>query len=186
MRVSREQVAENRQKILAVAGRLFRERGFDGVTVADVMHAAGLTHGGFYGYFKSKDDLIAHTLEHVMAQGAQGEADLVRYAARYLSPAHRDNVAQGCPIAALGAEAARQTPGTRAALAAGLKNQIERFAREMSEADPAAARRAAIGSWAAMVGAMLFARLSDDAALSDEVLSETYAWIAEHTKHAGA
>ncbi|MDU3715803.1 MAG: TetR/AcrR family transcriptional regulator [Klebsiella michiganensis] len=62
MRVSRKQVEENKQTILTAAGRLFRERGFDAVTVTDIMKSAGLTHGGFYGYFKSKDDLIAQTL----------------------------------------------------------------------------------------------------------------------------
>lgn len=184
MRVSREQVAENRHKILDAASRLFRERGFDGVSVADVMSAAGLTHGGFYGYFQSKDDLIARTLEHVAERSREGDANLARFASRYLSPAHRDDIAGGCPIAALGADAVRQSPEARAALAEGLKRQIERFARDMRGMTPAAARRAAIGSWAAMVGAMLFARLSDDAAMSDEVLNETYAWIMTATQRA--
>lgn len=178
MRVSREQVAINRQKILEAASRLFRERGYDAVTVADVMSAAGLTHGGFYGYFKSKDELIAQTLEHVFGQGEAGEADLVRYAARYLSGEHRDNLAGGCPTAALGAETVRQTPEARAAMAAGLKKQIERLSARGSN-DAAQARRAAIGGWSAMVGAVILARLVDDPVLSDEVLSETLAWI-EH------
>src|SRR5215211_1568681 len=103
MRVSREQVAENRRKILEAAGRLFRERGFEAVTVAEVMQAAGLTHGGFYRHFKSKDDLIAQTLAHALADDAAGETDLARYARDYLSPAHRDNVTGGCPVAGLGA-----------------------------------------------------------------------------------
>ena len=66
MKVTREQVVENRRKILEAAGRLFREKGFEAVSVAEVMNAAGLTHGGFYGHFQSKDDLIAQTLEHVL------------------------------------------------------------------------------------------------------------------------
>lgn len=182
MRVSREQVAINRQKILEAASRLFREHGYDAVTVADVMSAAGLTHGGFYGYFKSKDELIAQTLAHVFGQGDAGETDLVRYAARYLSSEHRDNIAGGCPTAALGAETVRQTPEARAAMAAGLGKQIERLsARGSGDAayDAAQARRAAIGSWSAMVGAVILARLVDDPVLSDEVLNETLAWI-EH------
>lgn len=182
MRVSREQVAINRQKILEQASRLFRERGYDAVTVGDVMSAAGLTHGGFYGYFKSKDELIAQTLEHVFGQGDTGETDLARYAARYLSSEHRDNLAGGCPTAALGAETVRQTPEARAAMAAGLRKQIERLsARGSSDEnfDAAQARRAAIGGWSAMVGAVILARLVDDPVLSDEVLSETLAWI-EH------
>ncbi|WP_027818589.1 TetR/AcrR family transcriptional regulator [Paraburkholderia bannensis] len=182
MRVSREQVAINRQKILEAASRLFRERGYDAVTVADVMSAAGLTHGGFYGYFKSKDELIAQTLEHVFGQGDTGETNLARYAARYLSSEHRDNLANGCPTAALGAETVRQTPEARAAMAAGLKKQIERLSARGSGDEPfdaAQARRAAIGGWSAMVGAVILARLVDDPVLSNEVLSETLAWI-EH------
>ncbi|TDV19568.1 TetR/AcrR family transcriptional regulator [Paraburkholderia caballeronis] len=179
MRVSREQVAENRQKILAAASRLFRERGFDAVTVADVMKAAGLTHGGFYGYFRSKDDLIAQTLAHVYAQGAAAETDVVRYAANYLSPSHRDNLAGGCPTAALGAETVRQSPDARAAMANGLRQQIERLSRGIPGLQTAQARKAAIGSWSAMVGAVILARLVDDPALSDEVLEATRSWIGE-------
>lgn len=185
MRVSREQVAENRQLILEAASRLFRERGYDAVTVADVMKAAGLTHGGFYGYFKSKDELIAQTLAHVFAQGAVAETDLARYAAFYLSPAHRDNLAGGCPTAALGAETVRQSPEARSAMAGGLRQQIERLSRGSPGADAAAARRAAIGSWSAMVGAVILARLVDDRQLSDEVLEETLAWIGERNEKPG-
>ncbi|WP_028208238.1 TetR/AcrR family transcriptional regulator [Paraburkholderia nodosa] len=181
MKVSREQVAENRQKILDAASRLFRAQGFDAVTVVDVMKAAGLTHGGFYGYFKSKDDLIAQTLTYVTAQGARADTDLKRYAASYLSPDHRDDVAGGCPIAALGAETVRQTPEARAAMAEGLRRLIERFAASAPQPDAAMVRRNAIGSYAAMVGAVILARLAQDPALSDEVLDQTHAWILEST-----
>jgi len=179
MRVSREQVELNRRQILQAAGRLFREHGYDAVTVADVMSAAGLTHGGFYGYFKSKDELIAQTLAHVFAQGEGGDSDLVRYAARYLSAEHRDNVADGCPTAALAAETARQTPEARAVMAAGLERQIERLSGGMNGVGAAAARQAAIGGWAAMVGAVVLARLCDDPALSNEILESTRKWIGE-------
>jgi TetR/AcrR family transcriptional regulator, transcriptional repressor for nem operon len=179
MRVSREQVALNRAKILEAASALFRARGYEAVTVADVMNAAGLTHGGFYGYFRSKDELIEQTLAHVFAQGEAGNADLARFAASYLSREHRDNVAAGCPTAALGAETVRQTPEARAIMAAGLKKQIERFSADLTGEEAHAARRQAIGAWSAMLGAVILARLIDDPALSDEVLSETRAWIAE-------
>ena len=105
MKVSREQVAENRTRILDAAGRLFRARGFADVSVAEVMQAAGMTHGGFYNHFKSKDDLIARVLEHVTGQDAGPGFDLARYADAYLSPAHCLDRAGGCPIAALGTEA---------------------------------------------------------------------------------
>ena len=183
MKVSREQVLENKRTILEAAGRLFRERGFEAVTVADVMKSAGLTHGGFYGYFQSKDDLVAQALAEVLGRDASPPADLADYAKRYLSPDHRSNVAGGCPVAALASETIRQPGGARAEMTAGLKAQIERLSR-IAPGDPARKRRAAIGSWAAMVGAMILARMSDDAELSDEVLSETRAWLAaqDHAK----
>ena len=87
MRVSREQVTENRRTILEAAGRLFRERGFESVTVVEVMKAAGLTHGGFYGYFASKDELIAGALAEVLSKRSEPSGDLAAYAAGYLSAA---------------------------------------------------------------------------------------------------
>jgi TetR/AcrR family transcriptional repressor of nem operon len=182
MRVSREQVAENRRNILEAAGRLFRARGFEAVTVAEIMQAAGLTHGGFYGHFKSKDDLIAQTLAHAILAGeerqrSRAELDLARYAASYLSPRHRDDRDGGCPTAALGADAIRQAPEARAAMTAGLRRRIELLSEGAPGASPAEKRRIAIGSWAAMVGAVILARLSDDPSLSDEVLEQTRAWI---------
>jgi TetR/AcrR family transcriptional regulator, transcriptional repressor for nem operon len=182
MRVSREQVAENRRRILESAGRLFRARGFEAVTVAEVMHAAGLTHGGFYGHFKSKDDLIAHTLAHALLAGEKRQQsrtafDLARYARSYLSPRHRDDLDDGCPTAALGADAIRQGPAARAAMTAGLRRRIELLCEVVPGASAAEKRRVAIGSWAAMVGAVILARLSDDPQLSDEVLDQTRAWL---------
>src|SRR4051812_2457269 len=177
MKVSREQVAENRQQILEAASRLFRERGYDGVTVAEVMGAAGLTHGGFYGHFASKEELIAETLAMTLARTVNAKADLASYAAAYLSPQHRDDRAGGCPVAALGGETIRQPAETRAAMTAGLRRQIERFTASAPGAGAAERRQAAIGSWAAMLGGLILARLSDDPALSDEVLQQTRAWI---------
>jgi TetR/AcrR family transcriptional repressor of nem operon len=182
MKVSREQVAENRQKILDAASRLFRAQGFDAVTVAHVMKAAGLTHGGFYGYFKSKDDLIAQTLAFLTAQGERANTDVAQYAAGYLSRAHCDDVAGGCPIAALGTETVRQTPEARAAMAEALRKRIECFAASAPQPNAAIVRRTAIGSYAAMVGAVILARLAQDPTLSNEVLAQTHAWILESAK----
>src|SRR5690242_11565420 len=91
MRVSRDQVLENKRTILAAAGRLFRERGFESVTVAEIMKSAGLTHGGFYGYFNSKDDLIAQAMADVFESNAGLPTELMAFVDRYLSPPHRDN-----------------------------------------------------------------------------------------------
>jgi TetR/AcrR family transcriptional repressor of nem operon len=177
MRVSREQVAENRRRILDAASRLFRANGFDAVSVAEVMKAAGLTHGGFYGHFSSKDDLVAQTLAHVLAGDGGGEGDLRTYLEAYLSPRHRDNAADGCPTAGLAADVRHQTAAARAAMTEGLRSQIDRVSEALPGVSAADRRRAAIGSWAAMVGAVILARAIDDPALSDEVLEQTRAWI---------
>ena len=179
MKVSREQMANNRRRILDVAGRLFREKGFAAVSVAEVMKAAGQTHGGFYGHFRSKDDLIAESLAELLAAGWDSALDLQRYIDEYLSPRHRDNAGLGCPTAALAAETARQAPAARTALTAGLRAHIERMSQAGPGADAAQKRRIAIGSWAAMVGAMIIARASDDPAFYNEVLAETRAWIGD-------
>jgi TetR/AcrR family transcriptional repressor of nem operon len=178
MRVTREQMAAHRRKILESAGKLFRAKGFDAVTVAEVMQAAGLTHGGFYGHFKSKDDLIAETIAHAFKPG-ESASDLAAFTRSYLSPKHRDDFAGGCPTAGLAAETIRQAPAARAAMTAGLRDTIVRMSRQ-KEGTAAERRRAAIGSWSAMVGALVLSRLSDDLKLSDEILNETRAWIEEN------
>jgi TetR/AcrR family transcriptional repressor of nem operon len=177
MKVSREQVLENKRTILEAAGRLFRERGFDAVTVTDVMKSAGLTHGGFYGYFKSKDDLIVQSLAEVLGDAAKPPADLREIVEQYLVPAHRDNFAGGCPMAALASDCARQVGDVRTEMTAGLKRQFDYLSRIAPGADDAQRRRNAIGDWSAMVGAMILARMSNDAELSDEILEQTKAWL---------
>jgi TetR/AcrR family transcriptional repressor of nem operon len=177
MKVSREQMAENRRRILDVASRLFRDKGFDAVSVAEVMNAAGLTHGGFYGHFSSKDDLIAQTLAHVLAADSGGGGDFRAYVRSYLAPRHRDNAAGGCPTAGLAAAIRHQAPAARSAMTEGLRSQIDRIGTALPELDQADRRRAAIGSFAAMVGAVILARAIDDPAFSDEVLEQTREWI---------
>lgn len=183
MKVSREQMAENRRRILQAASRLFRARGFDGVTVAEIMQAAGLTHGGFYGHFRSKDELIAAALGQALA-GSPEPKTLAGYAAAYLSPDHCGDLAGGCATAALATETARQTPDARAEMTAGLRRQLDRLAAVAPGSSAAARRREAIGDWSAMVGALVLARASDDAALAEEILRETEAWI--NARSAGA
>ena len=172
MRVTKEQMAEHRERILDAAGRLFRERGFDGVTVAEVMQAAGLTHGGFYGHFKSKADLIAQTLAHIRPAGGAA-ASLAEYAAAYLNRRHREDCAGGCPVAALGSDTIRQSPEARAAMTDGLRQQIERLTKIAPGKTAAEKRRAAIAGWSAMLGGLILARLSEDEELSEEVLAAT-------------
>jgi len=174
MRVSKVQVAENRRSILEAAARLFRERGFDGVTVADVMAAAGLTHGGFYRHFASKDELITRTFDHVLASVAETAPDtLASYAEAYLTAAHRDDTSGSCLFSTLGSEAARSTAATRQVMTASIRRQIEQLAPSAPGSTPEEKRRNAIAGWAAMVGAVMLARIADDPALSDELIANT-------------
>jgi TetR/AcrR family transcriptional repressor of nem operon len=177
MRVTKEQMAEHRRRILEAAGHLFREKGFEAVTVAEVMQAAGLTHGGFYGHFKSKDDLIAETLAQVFA-GPGSELGLQEYAAWYLTPGHRDNMAGGCAIAALGNDTLRQSPEARAKMTEGVRRLIDRLARNAPGQNDAEKRRATVAGYAAMVGALVLSRISDDPKLSGELLEDTRDWIS--------
>ena len=176
MKVSREQMRQNRERILQAAARLFRERGFDGVSVAEIMQAAGLTHGGFYGHFESKDALIKEAMAQAMPAtrsrraGSQSTAD---FADAYLSPRHRDNRADGCPVAGLGSEAARASADVRAGLTKSIQEQIERFSAASPGATAATRRRAGIAAYAAMVGALTLARVVDDVKLSEEILAAT-------------
>ncbi|MBN9530353.1 MAG: TetR/AcrR family transcriptional regulator [Alphaproteobacteria bacterium] len=175
MKVSRDQLAENHRQILDAASRLFRERGIDGVTVAQIMRAAGLTHGAFYGHFKSKEALVAQACAHALQR--DGIDDLARYVAGYLTPRHRDEQADGCVFAALGAEVVRGTPEARKVLTLAAERQIERLAAIAPGRTQADRRRAAITTWSAMIGAMILARLVDDGALSAEILGATEAGL---------
>lgn len=178
MKVSREQMAQNRSRILTEAGRLFRDKGFDAVSVAEVMRAAGLTHGGFYGHFRSKDDLIAQAIGSAIGSQSVTE-DLSAEIHTYLSALHRDHPESGCPMAALAGLMRQQSPEARASMAQVLAGQIDTLTAVIPDADPARRRRAAIGGWSAMVGALILARSIDDPVLSDELLSETRAWVEQ-------
>ena len=176
MRVTREQAAANRERILKVAGTLFREHGFDGIGVADIMQHAGLTHGGFYGHFASKEDLAAEITRRILAGGGWPErvgdnampsiGDAVR---AYLSPRHRDDAGHGCIFAALGADVVRQPWSVRRAFTEGLSRRIEMLQR-LLPGRAAARRRRALATMAGLVGAIILARAVDDPGLSDEIL----------------
>jgi TetR/AcrR family transcriptional repressor of nem operon len=179
MRVSREQAARNRERVLDTAARLFRERGFNGVGVADLMQAAGLTHGAFYGQFESKEDLMARACERGYEELRRrwGEAaarspdkPLAGVVASYLSAAHRDNPGEGCVVAALGAEAAREGPALRRVITEGTRAQLDALTGLVPGTTRAAKRERAAVTLAAMVGALVLSRGLDDEALSKEIL----------------
>jgi TetR/AcrR family transcriptional regulator, transcriptional repressor for nem operon len=173
MRVSRQQAAENRDRIVEAASRLFRRDGFDGVGVDAVMKEAGFTHGGFYGHFASKQALMAEATARANDRSLAWQErikSLDELVAAYLSPRHRADRANGCPVAALGADVARQAPPMRRALAAGVRGQIERIATLLKHGTPASRRRRAIATYAGMVGALTLARAVDDPGLAEEIL----------------
>lgn len=182
MKVSREQVALNRERIVDTAARLFRQKGYDGIGVSDLMKSAGLTHGGFYGHFASKEDLLAAATAHALngsvlrwqqkaASAGSGAAALHDIADHYLSAAHRDHPQTGCAIAALGPDLARLGPAARGALTAGARGQVAVLQQCLDGGDAAVQRRQALARYAAMVGAMVLARAVDDPDLSDDILA---------------
>jgi len=167
MRYPVEETAAKHRRIVKEASRLFRERGFENVSVGEVMKAAGLTHGAFYAHFASKEELKAAavaygqkvSLERV--QHNKTKKNKESYADRYLSPLHRDNPGDGCTMAALGQEVARSTPELKAAFERGLEEILS-----AEEGD----RREAIFQSAAMIGGIVLARAVQDPQLSDEIL----------------
>jgi TetR/AcrR family transcriptional repressor of nem operon len=173
MRVTRQKSAENRQKIVETASRLFREKGFDGVGLDAIMADAGLTHGAFYRHFGSKADLEAEAVELGLAMSAErvGAKSLGEYLDAYLSQQHRDGVGAGCVMAALGGDIGRNGAGPKRRMSAHVRSAINRFAGWIGGPDAAAARRRAIATAAGMLGALILARAVDDPDLSAEILA---------------
>lgn len=168
MRYPAKETASKHDRIVKEASRLFRERGFGNVTVAEVMKAAGLTHGAFYAHFGSKQQLQ----EAAVAYGQRLSASRARshgatkkgrqkYAARYLSQSHRDHPGEGCTMAVLAQEVARSTPEVKAAFERGLEEILS-----TQDGD----RKEAIFQTAALLGAVALARAVQDPRLSDEIL----------------
>lgn len=175
MKVSKAQVQENRARIVATAAALFRERGYDGVGVAELMAAAGLTHGGFYKHFKSKADLVAETAAEGLAQSAAMvcDADVASFVNNYLSRQHRDAPSSGCTMAALCGDAARQSPSIKTVFAEGIERQLTALeANQPADEDAKKhARAMMIETMAQAVGAMVLSRACpDDSPLADEIL----------------
>ena len=187
MRVTRAQADAHRERILEVAGTLFRERGFDGIGVADIMKRAGLTHGGFYGHFESKDDLAAEIttrvlgregwLERLTGRPDPSVTDVVR---AYLSPRHRDDAGHGCLFAAVGSDVVRQPRPIRRAFTEGLRLRMEALRQVMPGRSAATRRQKAIATMAGLVGALILSRAVDDPKLSDEILEATSASLGSH------
>lgn len=180
MKVSRQQAEENRERVLQTAARLFRERGMDGVGVADLMREAGLTHGAFYGQFGAKEQLVAEACtwaldktERYWGRLQAREADpLAALVATYLSPAHRDDLGRGCALATLGVEAPRREPAVRRAVGDGLGKLLAALEGLLPAClQGQRRRRRALTTMASLVGGLVLARAVDDEALSGEILA---------------
>lgn len=187
MRISKQKAAEHRALVLEQASRMFCERGLDGASVAELMKAAGLTHGGFYNHFGSKTELqadaLALTFEQAVARltsvnatepAARGEA-LARYVERYLSDRSRDAAGASCPMVAFGADVSREDTKVQEAYATGIERYIAELATALRDTAVLSAeegRRRALTLLAGLVGGLSLARsvAPMDQALSDEIL----------------
>jgi TetR/AcrR family transcriptional regulator, transcriptional repressor for nem operon len=191
MRVSRIQAAENRQAVINVASRLFRERGFDGIGLKDLMEGAGLTQGAFYKQFASKEDLAVEASRRALksASGRWSDAaaqnpddPLGAVVGFYLSGDHREEKMDGCPIVALGSDAARQGPDVKEEFEAGINAHLEVLGRFLAKTGGKASRGKAMAILATMVGAVTLSRVVNDPDLAQALLDAA----AEQVRDAAA
>ena len=179
MKVSKETMAEHREQIITAAARRFREGGFDNVSVGDIMKEVGLTHGGFYGHFSSKEELVALASLRAMTEAlakwqkvvdeAPGDR-MEALADSYLSLRHYNHPESGCVVAALGSELSRQPSAVKDAMTAGLEKRLEFLSGIAPGKTKALRRKQAIIALAAMVGGMILARGTSDPQLRREFL----------------
>jgi len=191
MRVSRIQAAENRQTVINTASRLFREHGFDGIGLKDLMEAAGLTQGAFYKQFESKEDLAAQASRRALESASERwsaaiaenpDDPLGAVIAFYLSAGHREEKLDGCPVVALGSDAARQGASVKAAFEEGIKAYLEVLGPLLPKTDGEDSNRKAMVVLSTMVGAMTLSR-----AVNDPDLAQAFQNAAvEHVREAAA
>ena len=194
MRVSRTQAEENRQAVINAASRLFREHGFDGIGLKDLMKSAGLTQGAFYKQFASKDDLAAQASERAFECGirrwsaaveANPKDPLGAVSALFLSMGHRDERGDGCPVVALGADAARQGPDVKASFEAGIRKYLEMLGPWLGESDGEDSTDKAMAVLSTMVGATVLSRAVNDEQLSKQFLQAAAKSVMELSAGAG-
>ncbi len=180
MRYTTEHKVETHARIVKKASARLREKGAHGIGVADLMREAGLTHGGFYSHFESRDALVIEAFTYAMDRSIENWRKIATekppaerfetLVTRYLTPAHRDSPGQGCAVPSLGADIARENPKTRKAFAAKLEKMIEMMAANLPDSGPKAARRQAMASLSTMIGALLMSRIAGTGDLSDDIL----------------
>src|SRR5260370_2649093 len=180
MGYSKADKQRSHERIVRTAARLFRERGIDDIGLADFMKAAGLTVGGFYGHFKSKEDLVAQACARAVSRMRQNWTNVIdqatgdpleALAATYLTPKHRDSTGRGCPMAALWSESARQGPPVRRAFTDELRPFLDYLSRNVQGNSNSLRRQKALATYAGLVGALIVSRAVDDPDLSNEILS---------------
>jgi TetR/AcrR family transcriptional repressor of nem operon len=175
MKISKAASARHRVALLDAASRLFRERGFAGVSIDDIAAAAGLTHGVFYNHFSSKEGLCAEAVEQAIEQTAEyvkASPDRRARVEAYLSASHVENRATGCPLAALSGDVAREGRKVRGAFAQALNDLIDVLAVQETVRGAEARARAIVGM-ATRLGALALARAAADTKLRDEILRAT-------------
>lgn len=179
MRVSREVAELNHQKVIDTASQLFREHGFDGIGVKDLMKEAGFTQGGFYKRFASKDDLAAQAAKRAMETSTRRwvdtiashpDAPLEAIISFYLSPEHRTEKRLGCPLAALSGDAARQDETIKASFEGGVRAQAELLHELLSDGKEDAYGRA-LAVLSLLVGALTLSRSVNDETLASDLLA---------------
>ena len=181
MRYSREHKLETHARIVKRASVRLREKGAHGIGVADLMKDAGLTHGGFYAHFDSREALVIEAFAHAMdrstehwrrlAERTPPEQRMAAIVDSYLTPVHRDDPGHGCAIPALSAEIARESPKTRKAFAAKLEQMIDALAAQIPDLPRKAARKQAVAAIATMMGTLVMARVAGNGEFSEEILN---------------
>lgn len=176
---SRAEKAQSRKRILVAAATRIREAGLDGVSVGELMKSVNLTHGGFYGHFESRAQLIAAALEQALADGEKasaahtgerGSMTVKSIVNSYLSPAHRDHPASGCAIPTLGGEVSRADPEVQAIMAQQLARSFEIMGEALGE-DARDSEQFAVSAWSTMVGALMISRVMGPDPMADRVLA---------------
>ena len=181
MRYSREHKQETHARIVRKASVRLREKGAHGVGVADLMKEAGLTHGGFYAHFDSREALVIEAFAYAMDRSMEHwrrafgqvapDKRLSMIVDSYLTPVHRDDPGHGCAVPTLGAEIVRESPKTRKAFAAKLEQMIDMMAEQLPDASGRAARRQAAATLATMMGTLVLSRIAGTSEFSDEILA---------------
>jgi TetR/AcrR family transcriptional repressor of nem operon len=194
MRYSREHKLETHARIVRKASVRLREKGAHGIGVADLMKDAGLTHGGFYAHFDSREALVIEAFTHAMdrsterwrklAEQTPPERRLAMIVNTYLTPLHRDDPGHGCSVPALGAEIARESPKTRRAFAGRLEQMIDMLAAQLPGVPRKAARKQAMAAIATMMGTLVLARVAGSGDFSDELLGAGRDAVLDRAKSA--